>query len=42
MSGLAIALGIDRRTLLDYAHRDEYLPTVKAARNKVEQDVELD
>jgi len=31
----------DRQTdLLDYAHRDEYLPTVKAARNKVEQDVE--
>lgn len=40
MSGLARHIGIDRRTLLDYAHRDEYLPTIKAAREKVHEDVE--
>lgn len=40
MSGLARALGIDRRTLLDYAHRDGYLPTIKAAREKIHEDVE--
>jgi hypothetical protein len=40
MSGLAYALGMDRRTLLDYSKRDEYLPTIKRARARIEQDVE--
>jgi len=40
MSGLAYALGMDRRTLIDYAHRDEFLPAIKEARQRVECDVE--
>ncbi len=40
MSGLARHLGMDRRTLLDYSKRDRYLPTIKAAREKVHEDVE--
>ena len=40
MSGLAYKLDMDRRTLLDYAHRDKFLPTIKRARARVEVDVE--
>lgn len=40
MSGLARRLGMDRRTLIDYAHKDEFLPTIKAARERVHEDVE--
>jgi hypothetical protein len=37
MAGLARALGMDRRTLLDYSKRDEFLPTIKDARQRVEE-----
>tara|TARA_R110000782_G_scaffold171639_1_gene263370 strand:- start:459 stop:914 length:456 start_codon:yes stop_codon:yes gene_type:complete len=40
MSGLAYALGMDRRTLIDYKNRDEFILTIQRARNKVEADVE--
>lgn len=40
MSGLARRLGMDRRTLVDYTERDEFLPTLKAARERVHEDVE--
>jgi hypothetical protein len=40
MSGLARRLGMDRRTLVDYAERDEFLPTIKAARERIHEDVE--
>ena len=40
MSGLAVSLGIDRRTLLNYSNKEEFFPTIKAARDKVEADVE--
>lgn len=40
MSGLALYLGCDRRTLVDYAHRDEYLPAIKSARQRVEGYIE--
>lgn len=40
MSGLAYAIGIDRRTLIDYSERPEFLPTVKRARDRVESDIE--
>ena len=40
ISGLAYRLGMDRRTLLDYAQRDQFLRTIKRARNRVEADVE--
>lgn len=40
MSGLARRLGMDRRTLLDYKKRDKFLPTIKAARERIHEDVE--
>jgi hypothetical protein len=40
MSGLARRLGMDRRTLVDYTERDQFLPTIKAARERVHEDVE--
>lgn len=40
MAGLAYALGIDRKSLLNYEERSEFLLTVKKARNRVEADVE--
>lgn len=40
MSGLARALGIDRKTLLNYKNRDEYFPTIKEALNRCEEYAE--
>ena len=40
MSGLAYALGIDRKTLLNYSYKDDYSPLLKRARSRVEADVE--
>lgn len=40
MSGLARRIGLSRQGLLDYANRDEYVDTIKEARNKVHEDVE--
>ena len=40
MSGLARRLGMDRRTLLDYSKKDKFSPTIKAARERVHEDVE--
>lgn len=40
MSGLARHLGMDRDSLINYAHRDNYSALVKAARDKVAEDVE--
>jgi hypothetical protein len=40
MSGLAYHIGMSRRALLNYKHKDQFLPTIKAARRKVEMDVE--
>jgi|TARA_Y100000310_G_scaffold155220_1_gene154692 hypothetical protein len=40
MSGLAYALEIDRKTLLSYSYRDEYLLTIKRARDRIQQYVE--
>jgi hypothetical protein len=36
MSGLAYALEMDRRTLLNYSEREEFIPTIKRARARVE------
>jgi len=36
MSGLALSLGVDRRTIVNYAHREAYFPTIKKARARVE------
>lgn len=40
MSGLALVMGIDRRSLLNYGKRDEFFPTIKEAKSRVEADVE--
>lgn len=40
MSGLARRLGIDRKTLVNYSHRDEFFPAIRAARERVHEDVE--
>lgn len=40
IAGLAYALGMDRRSLLNYAERDNFFLTVKRAREKVQLDVE--
>jgi hypothetical protein len=40
MSGLAYYLGIDRKTLLNYCNKDEFFPTIKSARDRVEMDIE--
>lgn len=40
LSGLALALDIDRRTLLNYSKDDKFFPTIKKARNKIEAFLE--
>lgn len=40
MSGLAYALDMDRKSLLNYSKRDKFFLTIKKARQRVEQDVE--
>lgn len=40
MSGLALALDIDRRTLLNYSNRDDFFPTIQKARLRCENFAE--
>lgn len=40
MAGLAYALGMDRRSLLEYSKRDKFSPTIKRAKERVERDLE--
>lgn len=40
MSGLARRLGMDRRSLIEYQERDQFFLTIKAARERVHEDVE--
>lgn len=40
MSGLAYALGMDRTSLVNYGHRDEFFNTVKRARDRIIADYE--
>lgn len=35
MSGLAYSLGMCRKTLLNYSNKDEFLHTIKDARNRI-------
>lgn len=37
MAGLARSLGMDRRSLIEYAKRDKFFPTIKDARQRVEE-----
>ena len=40
MSGLAVALDIDRKTLLNYSKKDQFLPTIRRAKMKIEMFTE--
>lgn len=40
MSGLALALHMDRKSLINYSNREEFFHTIKNARQKVEQQLE--
>lgn len=40
MTGLARALGVDRKTLLNYKNRDEFFPSVAAALDRCEEYAE--
>jgi hypothetical protein len=40
MSGLAYALGVDRKTIINYQRKDEYFHTINRARARVEADID--
>lgn len=40
MSGLARRLGVDRHTIVNYGRKMKFFSTIRAARNRVEEDVE--
>tara|TARA_R110000772_G_scaffold63143_1_gene141577 strand:+ start:2852 stop:3241 length:390 start_codon:yes stop_codon:yes gene_type:complete len=40
VSGLALSIGVDRRTIVNYSNREEYFPTIKKARARIEAFVE--
>jgi len=40
MHGLARALGLSRQALMEYSHRDQFGDAIKAARERVAEDVE--
>lgn len=40
MAGLALSLNVDRKTIVNYSNRDEYFPTVRKARAKIEAFIE--
>lgn len=40
MSGLAYSLDMDRKSLYNYSKDDEFFPTIKRAKEKVEQQLE--
>lgn len=40
IAGLARWLGCDRRTLVDYSERDEFLPAIKGAKLRIEEQLE--
>ncbi|MGV8982143.1 terminase small subunit [Clostridium sp.] len=41
VSGLAISLDCDRRTLINYGNNDEYFPTIRRAKQKIENFAEV-
>lgn len=40
MSGLASYLGVSRQTLVNYSYKDEFVDTIKKARDMVQADME--
>lgn len=40
MAGLALSLDVDRRTIVNYSHNEEYFPTIRKAKAKIEAFIE--
>ncbi len=40
MSGLALHLNVDRKTITNYSNKDEYFPTIRKARARIESHLE--
>lgn len=40
ISGLALFLGVDRKTITNYSNKEEYFPTIRKARAKIESHLE--
>jgi hypothetical protein len=40
MSGLALHLGVDRKTIVNYSNKEEYFLTIKKARARIEAHLE--
>ena len=40
MAGLALSLDVDRRTIVNYSNNEEYFPTIRKARAKIESFIE--
>lgn len=40
LSGLAVFLGIDRKTLYNYSQKDDFFPTIKVAKDIIQADME--
>ena len=40
ISGLALHLGVDRRTIVNYSNKEEFFPTIKKARARIEAHLE--
>ncbi len=40
MSGLALHLDVDRKTITNYSNKEEYFPAIKRARSRIESHLE--
>jgi len=40
MAGLALHLGVDRKTITNYSNKDEYFPTIRKAKARIEAHLE--
>lgn len=40
MSGLALFLDVDRKTITNYSHKEDYFPTIRKARARIESHLE--
>ena len=40
MSGLALHLDVDRKTITNYGNKEEYFPTIRKARARIESHIE--
>lgn len=40
MAGLALHLDVDRKTITNYSNKEEYFPTIRKARSRIEAHIE--